>query len=246
MDKREVIALGYCRFSPRPNAKECDSSDVQLADIRRYCERMGYTLPDNLIFRDDDKSGRSTHKRPGLQAAMKAMRPGMVFVARDLKRLGRSLELFPLIVSICRRKVRIELLHDGVVDLNDPDKLVVIGIKGVLGAVERLRISIDTKEKMRRHQANGRRMSDISPFGYARDPEDGKRLLPFDVEQATIARMQELHLNYGYRAVGRALEREGLLCRGRKWNHRTVSRILEREAAKAKELRRGLPTNGDA
>lgn len=227
-----IPAVLYARFSPRANSKNCPSCDVQLDDLRRHCEARGYTIVGE--FRDDAKSGKSEKKRQGLRNAIAACRRGFVFLCRDQKRLARSLfDSFSLVRKLARRGVIFETLHDGSYDANDPNKLGMFGVKAVFAEMERLRISIDTRDKMRRHQANGRRMSNVPPYGYARDPADPKKLVPHAVEQMAISRIIELHgENRSLLEIGRLLELEGTLNRGRSWNHKLLGRILRREAAK--------------
>lgn len=249
--KTKPVAVLYARYSPRPEPKDSDkplskqdewkktraaedrdknSCDKQIEYGREYCARMGYDLREESIFRDDALSGGSMRKRPGLKAALAACRRGMIFVARDTKRVARSmLDTFTVVTDLTRRGVIFETLVDGRYDATDVNKIMVFGIKAVVAECERLAIKKDTKAKMLRHQANGRRMSKIAPFGFAVDPEDATQLLPLDVEQPTIHRIKNLYAEgIALRAIGRQLESEGMLCRGGKWQHRTLKKVLLR------------------
>lgn len=183
-----------------------------------------------MIFRDDALSGGSMRKRPGLKAALAACKRGTIFIARDTKRLARSmLDTFTIVTELTRRGVIFETIADGRYDAADINKIMVFGIKAVVAECERLAIKKDTKAKMLRHQANGRRMSKIPPFGFTTDPEDPTRLLPFDDEQPIVERIKRMHAEgESYRGIGRRLDAEGLLCRGSHWQHKTIKRILER------------------
>jgi len=58
-------AVLYARFSPRPNAEECDSAKKQLERCRPYSEGRGYTVI--AEHKDEDLSGARADNRPGLQ-----------------------------------------------------------------------------------------------------------------------------------------------------------------------------------
>lgn len=249
--KTQLEAVLYARHSPRPEPKVTDrelterekskkrkadedreknSCDKQIEYGREYCARMGYRLDENMIFRDDAMSGASMNKRTGLKYALAACGRGKIFIARDTKRVARDrFDTLVVIRKLLRRGALFETIADGRYDATDVNKVMVFGIKAVVAECERMTISQDTKAKMQRHQANGRRMSKIAPFGFAVDPEDDTHLLPYDEEQPTVERIKELHgQGVGYRGIGRQLEAEGLLCRGRSWQHNTIKRIIDR------------------
>lgn len=225
------FAILYARFSPRAKAETCPSCDVQLEDLRRYCERNGLTI--KVEFRDDAKSGKSIRKREGLIGALKAVKAGDVFLCRDTSRLTRNMiDAFKLATKITAKGATLITLEDGTYDPDDTNSVLGFGVRAVVNHVNRMLISQKTSAKMRRKQLNGERMSDIAPFGYTRDPEDGKRLVPVAEEQETLERIKALAGNYGVRKIARMLTAEGRLCRGRDWNHKTVSKCLRREAEK--------------
>lgn len=248
----ELMAVLYARYSPRPEPKETgeplskrqmklkesaaidrvkNSCDKQIEYGREYCARMGYDLDGDNIFRDDALSGKSMTKREGLRAALAACKRGMIFIARDTKRVSRDVvDQYNIIRKLVKRGAIFETLEEGRYDAADHNKITLFGIRAAIAEGERIRISQDTKTKMRRHQANLRRMSDIVPFGFVRDPDDDSRLLSFVPEQETIERMKVLrHGGESLRSIGTMLEAEGMLCRGRKWQHKTIKRILDRE-----------------
>jgi DNA invertase Pin-like site-specific DNA recombinase len=82
-------AVIYARFSPRPNAEECDSVEKQLERCRSYCKAHGY---DVIAEQDDeDMSGGRADNRPGLQAAIAlACKAKAVLVVYKLDRLARN------------------------------------------------------------------------------------------------------------------------------------------------------------
>src|SRR5262249_28179568 len=81
-------AVLYARFSPRPNAGECDSVGKQLERCRAYSEGHGY-----MVFAqhyDKDLSGARAGTRPGLQRwVAAACKPKAVLVVYPLSRPAR-------------------------------------------------------------------------------------------------------------------------------------------------------------
>ena len=82
------LAVLYARFSPRPNAEECDSVEKQLERCRAYSLGHGYTVV--AQHHDKDLSGARADNRPGLQSAIAAAcKRKAVLVVYSLSRLAR-------------------------------------------------------------------------------------------------------------------------------------------------------------
>jgi site-specific DNA recombinase len=78
----------YARFSPRPDANECDSFEKQTERCRAYCGVHGYEVIGKK--HDNDMSGGRADNRPGLQAAIAlACKHKAVLVVYKLDRLAR-------------------------------------------------------------------------------------------------------------------------------------------------------------
>ena len=83
-------------------------------------------------------------------------------------------------------------------------------------------------------------MSDRVPYGWKADPGSpigakGHHLgiVEDPDEQANIVRILELHgQNVGLRSICRRLDEAGIACRGHKWRHTTVRRIIMRVTTK--------------
>jgi DNA invertase Pin-like site-specific DNA recombinase len=100
-----------------------------------------------------------------------------------------------------------------------------------LAQLEREQIAERTSTAMIRHQATGRRMTrpDRCPFGWRVDPLDPDRLTEDAEEQAVIAHIRlERQKGATLREIATALDRVGVGCRGRRWEHSTVRSILRR------------------
>lgn len=105
------------------------------------------------------------------------------------------------------------------------------GIMAVFAQLEREVISERTSEAMLRHQANGRRMSNLSPIGTRRDPDEPTRLVPDPAEQDAIHRIIALAATgMGCREIARTLDAAGILCRGHAWHHDIIGKVIRRNS----------------
>src|SRR5260370_33353139 len=86
----ERRAVLYARYSSSLQADSW-SIEAQVADLRVYCERMGWAvLPEICI---DEAISGSTDERPGLERAMSLIREGKanVLVVHKLDRFFRNM-----------------------------------------------------------------------------------------------------------------------------------------------------------
>lgn len=92
-----------------------------------------------------------------------------------------------------------------------------------------------TKAAMRLMQSAGKRISSRTTFGWSVDPHDPARVVEDPHEQATIAQIVTLSRSgVSWRAICRELDRRGITCRGHKWHHDVVGRILARTTGQAR------------
>lgn len=232
-------AVIYARFSPRPKARveACSSIEVQVTRCRDYCKGFEYELADEHVFADSEASGANTD-RPGLEAAIKvACRLKAVLIVYSLSRLARNTaDALMLAERLSAAGAHLAML-DTRIDTSTPVGRCFYAILAAITQLEREQTAERTKEAMLHQQANGRRVSDRLPFGLMEDeasdvhPHNGRSswMVPCSEEQAIIARMVELRgRKFGYRAIGRRLVKENLLCRGGAWHHGTIKSILSR------------------
>ena len=221
----------YARFSPRPNADECESCAVQLRDLRKYARVHGYEIVGE--FSDEALSGGDDWQdRPGMFDAAQACKRGYLFVVRSFDRLFRDTRKALVFAGMLEQKgVEIRSITEEAASLNTPEAKLMRGIFLLVAEYQREMIRARTRAKMLDHQANGRRMSKIPPFGTKIDPNDSARLIPDPAEQATIATIRRLHKRgLGQREIARRLTASGADRRGRTdWSHVLVGRILRRE-----------------
>jgi DNA invertase Pin-like site-specific DNA recombinase len=108
---------------------------------------------------EDYASGR-VDERPGLEAALKALRPGDILLVWKLDRLGRSLHhLVNTIHDLTTRGIGFKVLtgHGASIDTTTPSGKLVFGIFAALAEFERELISERTKAGLASARARGRK-----------------------------------------------------------------------------------------
>lgn len=226
----------YARFSPRPDAEECDSCDKQIARAKEYCERRGWLWAESRIYRDDDESG-GDWDRPEIWNAINATKRGMVLLVTCWDRLARDTQ-FTLMVNedLRRRGAVLYSGQEGPFDDEDNPaiKLTSTLLAAVAEYVRRI-IAAKTRAAMRRHVRNGRVMSRELPIGFEYDPDSPKhedsglptRMRTNDQEEGQVQRILELRKRrWSLRKIARYMNDYDRPIRGHTWSHRTVSRVL--------------------
>jgi len=231
-------AYGYCRFSPRPGADDCQSNEHQRARIEEFCQQQGFTLID--VIEEPDTSGGFDENDPRPEAFYEA-RPELyklicrlkcddVLVCRWRDRIARSVH--------CQGIVRMELARKGcrllaTDEANDetPEGVFHQQVIASVTELERWRIKIKTRAAMRKHQIDGRRMTRVDriPFGWRLDPANKKRIVEDEKEQETIRVIAEAAAEgLSTKDLCQYLDGVGLLRRGKSWKNgrKVLERIL--------------------
>ncbi len=221
-------AILYARFSPRPNVRECESVERQLAELREYCQRRKYAVRGE--FSDRAMSGADA-RRPGLWDAICACKRGFVLVVRSFDRLSRDEYLFAVIRhKMNRQGATIRSIMEESASDDSPTATLLRIIFQAVAEYQREIIRARTRAAMRRHQANGRRMSYHVPFGWRIDPNDASRIIENVREQDIIAKMVNLRAEgLSLRAICRQLTLGNDECRGTTWHPATIQRALKRQ-----------------
>lgn len=214
----------YLRFSPRRNAADCESCEVQEHYCREYASKHGLAV--KAVFRDEAQSG-ADEDRPGLWAAVEALGRGWVLLAWKRDRLARDVYLAEVIRRAVEKAGASIVAADGGGNGDSPEQVMIRQVLAAFSEYERRVIGLRTKYAMLRHQAAGRRMSAQPPYGWTCD---GARLVPCDAERAAVLRAVELRAaGKGFRAIARTLRQEGHVSRGAVWDHKTLRRVLDRQ-----------------
>jgi len=224
-------AVLYARYSPRPDAEECDSVKKQLERCREYCRRQGYKILNE--FKDENKSGGRADNRPGLQAALReTIKHKATLVVDRRDRFSRdNADDASIVKRLIKVGADLESASESF-DIYDENGELLGGVLAIVAQYQRRVIQKRTRNAMRKYQAEGRRMTrmDRCPYGWRPDPNDQKRLIEDPDEQAIMTTtIQALRREgKGPRAIARSLNEAGQRCRGKAWTHSTIRSILRR------------------
>lgn len=223
-----MAAILYGRFSPRPNAADCDSVERQLTDLREYCEKNA--IPVRAEYGDRALSG-ADHERPGLWDAIAAVKRGDILLVRNMDRLARDVLLCEMVLKEIADKGALAVSMNGEgTDSQTPEGTFIRQIFQAFAQYQRAVIRSKTAAAMRRHQKNGRRMSEKTPYGWHRDPTDVAQMVRDPTEQQHIEEICEAYREGdSLRSIARTMENRNEPCRGGTWHHATIKSILRRE-----------------
>ena len=217
----------YARFSPRPGQETSESDQAQITLMETHVFQKRWDVEG--VYRDRGLSGSSVY-RPGLWAAIDALRPEYILLVTKLDRLARDVYLALCIErAVEKKRARIVSLRGEGTDGTTPEDRLVRSIMQAFDEFPRKVMAIRTSQAMRAHQSNGRKISSQAPYGYTIDPDDPKRIVPLESEQRAITRIIKLRGNgKSNRAIARAMDAERMPCRGASWNHQQVKNVLRR------------------
>ena len=218
-------AILYSRFSPRPNADDCESCDRQLELCTAYSARQGYVV--DATFEDRAVSGGELD-RPGLVAAINELRQGDILVVAARDRLARDmLVALTITAQVCAKGARVEYA-DGSPNDTTPEGKLFGNILAAFAAYERDRIRGRTKAGLKRKRDAGMHLGAV-PIGYHRSEIDGSLIR----DGNEWRHIQHIFARRGQGAKPREIADEmninGWIVRGKLWGERTIRRILERE-----------------
>jgi site-specific DNA recombinase len=166
-----------------------------------------------------------------------------VLVVYRLDRLARSVYLSDIIERAVHAKNATFISTAGEGTWSDSDEdFLIRKILQALAEYERKVTAARTKAAMLRHQANGRLMGSIPPYGFMIDPKDSKRIVKNPRERIIINQIKRYH-NKGLslRKIAAKLTERG--CKPRrvrkkfkgmtvyvkgKWSAQTIHVILKR------------------
>lgn len=227
-----AYAIIYCRFSDRKEAELCQSNETQKDLCTAYCDQHGHEIVD--IQCDEAISG-AEEDRPVLWNAIASLRKGWVLVVYRSDRLARNLYLHELIYrEVAKKKATIEIVNGSHNGTSAEDELLR-GILAVFASYERKVTAARTKAAVLRHIASGRAHGKEAPYGKQEGPQreiGGKlrRTIVDDPAELEVVRCIGIfrEQGMGLREIARKLNELEVPCRGRKWSHVTVGRILDR------------------
>lgn len=215
----------YARFSPRPDAAECDSCINQLDRCEDYADQKNYWIESQ--WSDEGCSGGDL-ARPWLAQAISELRPGWVLIVDRTDRLARDM----LVGYAIRKQVEdigatIEYA-DGTPAGNSPEEKFLQGVMLLVASFERDRIVFRTKAGMDRKKKACERVGQI-PIGWRLDPEDeeGKRLIKHEAEWSVIKLIcDDKSRGYSIKIITGSLNEEHVA--DRIWNEKSVRRLWKK------------------
>ncbi len=223
-------AVIYCRISPRRKLAESESIRTQEEICRAYAE--GLNIEVGAVFADVGKSGDDL-ERPELWLAIDALRKGDCIIVWKRDRLCRSVYLNEVITNTVTATGATIRAVSGDVEGDSDEVLMIRQILASVHEYEKKVIAARTKVAMRHHQANGRRMSAIPPYGYKVDPDDEKRIVKVDFEQKMILLILDLHKNgVGKYAIATKMNKNPsykMMARHGIWKGKLIGNIIKRE-----------------
>lgn len=234
VNQKRLRVVLYARFSPRPDANECDSIERQFERLRAWCVAKDAEVVGE--YSDADASGGTMVGRTGLEKALAHVcRIRGTLAVYDLSRLSRkAADALAISERLVARKCNLMFLIDQIDTTTDIGALIFTVQAGVAEYMRKTAAK-RTSNAMRAHQSKGRRMgrADRCPFGWRPVAGTPGALEQVPEEQAAVARMRELRAaGATYRAICEALDKEGFGRRGKQWAGRpgVVKTILERKA----------------
>lgn len=220
-------AILYTRFSPRPNADECESCEKQEERCRAYCEAKGYQVDG---YEHDKEVSGGVLDRPGLSKAIDALKPGSVLVVDRSDRLARDMLVNLTIRHQVERQGATIEYADGSMVADTPEGELFQNILAAFAAYERARIRDRLRKWAAGKKAKGEWLGK-PPIGWMRDPEDKTQLIKNTHERIVIkAACSRKATGCSSGEIAKYLDSCYTPCRGKPWAPRTVRRMIEKHA----------------
>lgn len=244
-------AVIYTRVSTDDQAEEGVSLRAQEADCRAHADREGW--PVAAVHADPGVSGATPiNARPGLRAAVDALRPGDALLVYNRSRLARA---DPLVIGLIEAEIAargarvISLAGEGTAS----DSAADVFTRRILDAVAehwKNNVREGTRRALALKREAGERWGQI-PYGW-RLADDGIRLVPADEDSGLVETVHRLRgEGYSYRGIAAALTDLGYRPKegGERWSHTSVRRLLGkvkpwRAAKRSRELAAALDAVG--
>lgn len=212
----------YARFSPRPNADECQSIAVQRDRCTAYCTANGYTV--GTVYEDAGLSGASTD-RPGLQKALTSVCESKgILVVYSLDRLARNTrDAIEISERLNKSSAELACVAQSI-NTHTSHGRFFFTLLAAIATLEREQIAERTSVAMQSRQKRGHRMSRYAPYGYRLD---GRALVPEPEEQELARQIIGWHKSGDTMRII-LLKLRVTSCRGSPWHRRVVEGIIRR------------------
>lgn len=221
-----LITALYCRLSQEDELQgESNSITNQKLILQKYAEE--HRFPNIQFYVDDGYSG-ANFNRPGFKRMMADVECGKVgiVIVKDQSRLGRDYLQTGMLMEITfpQFDVRFIAINDGVDSENGVSDFS--GIKNYFNDFYARDTSRKIRAVLKSKGERGDRVSTATPYGYMRNPENKKELLPDPETAPIVKRIFEMCANgMGVTKICDTLTREKVLAPSVYMFQRTGSKI---------------------
>ena len=228
MNPEQEECVIYARFSPRPDAETCESIATQVVACREHAAKHGWGIVGQ--YEDKNISGADPD-RPGLWDAIVSVPKGGILLAYRLNRIARDVHLFETV----RRRIvykhggRIETVMENMRG-QTPEEKFQMHILVAMAEYERACTSRHVAAALKRLRNDNRRYSRHPEYGTRLDPNNPRRTIPHEREQANIQTIIGLRRRgLPFNQIGLEMDRLGVPTRtGKAWHRNQIQRILKR------------------
>ena len=229
----------YARVSTTEQTDKNLSIPDQIRQMKEFCQRYKHDIV--ATYREEGASA-SDDKRPQFQAMIEAIESGAIEVngvlvlttSRFFRNVYQAMEY-----KLRLRRLGIEVISvsggNGSLDVESPMSEAFEIIAATFDHLESRNIGFHTARGMRENARRGFWNGNKTPFGYqvekVRDEKgNDKSILKIDpLESQIVQRIFATYLenSLGGVEIAKALNRDGILRRGKKWSNQAVLRVLE-------------------
>ena len=153
----------------RQDGDELKSVELQVKHCRQFAESRGWTVSDDLIYKDDGISGAEFVNRPGLTALMSRFDDIDILIMTEPSRLGRdTIKTAYWAETIVESDVRIFYSHSGEEEnLDTPIAKMMLSFKSCASEIEREKAAPRSRNALR-ERAEKRYVTGGKVYGYDR------------------------------------------------------------------------------
>ena len=223
----------YTRFSPRPDAKDCDSCKKQDDRCVSFCDQKNWEHNIATTYYDENVSGIDI-ERPALNALINFLareKEKCAIVMDSPDRLARDL----MVGLILRERIiragnwtRHEIVYaDGSPSEGSPEETFIANMMLALATLERDRVSYRTSRGLKKRQAAGEFFGK-PPIGYMRPEGKGTKLVPCLQEREAVETARNFNdLGWASFEIAQQLQDIGSF-RGGAWKAKTVRKMIKK------------------
>lgn len=160
--------IGYVRVSSGKQVKKFSLASQEKA-VKLYAKERGY---DNLVIVKDPGKSAKTLVRPGMQKIMEMVNNDEVerVIIIELDRMNRDVGDQSEFIKLLRKKsVQLEGVSEDI-DINSPDGMLKINIKGAINQYDNDSRAVKTRRGLVEKAAQGQyAVGNIMPYGYRKN-----------------------------------------------------------------------------